>query len=102
MSKINELREYIDELHSRIDYEDYLNLRDYLNKVEMILTCKEDFREWVIDNWFEVEDSIGKSILIMKGTNLEDDTERDNLTEFISEKIKEGLLNVVDTYEVEE
>ena len=72
-----------------------------------VLTTKEDFRDWIVDNWEAVEDEIAKSIdkvaheYSEKGENflIDDSVDSDNLLEEISENIKKGLLNVIDTYE---
>lgn len=72
-----------------------------------ILTPKEDFRDWIVDNWEEVEDEIAKSIdkvaneYSKNGENflIYDSVDSDNLLEEISENIKKGLLNVIATYE---
>lgn len=72
-----------------------------------VLTPKEDFRDWIVDNWEAVEDEIAKSIdkvaheYSENGENflINDSVDSDNLLEEISENIKKGLLNVIDTYE---
>ena len=69
-----------------------------------VLSPKEDFRDWLVDNWFHIEDTLGFSILTYLQNNdfdKSDIVDRDNLAEFISERLKEGLLNVIDTYEDE-
>ena len=69
-----------------------------------VLSPKEDFRDWLVDNWFHIEDTLGFSILTYLQNNdfdKNDIVDRDNLAEFISERLKEGLLNVIDTYEDE-
>lgn len=71
------------------------------------LTPKEDFRDWIVDNWEAVEDEIAKSIdkvaneYSENGENflIDDSVDSDNLLEEISNNIKKGLLNVIDTYE---
>lgn len=77
-----------------------------MDKLE-VSTPKEDFRDWIVDNWEMVEDSIAKSIdkvanaYSEKGENflIDDSVDSDNLLEEISENIKKGLLNVIDTYD---
>ncbi|MGP1567951.1 MAG: hypothetical protein ACTTHM_04485 [Peptoanaerobacter stomatis] len=72
-----------------------------------VLTPKEDFRDWIIDNWEAVEDEIAKSIdkvaheYSENGENflIDDSVDSDNLMQEISNNIKQGLLNVIDTYE---
>lgn len=70
-----------------------------------ILSPSEDLRNWVVDNWFTVEDCIGFALQTMivdsKKDILNDIVDREETVEFISEKVKEGILNVIDTYEVE-
>ena len=66
------------------------------------LSPKEDFRDWLIDNWFHVDDTLNFSISTYLQNNEFDKTDivdRDDLTEFISDRLKEGLLNVIETYE---
>lgn len=71
-----------------------------------ILTPQEDFRDWIVANWFTVEECIGFALQTMivdsKKDILNDIVDRDDAVEFISEKVKEGILNVIDTYEVQE
>ena len=72
-----------------------------------VLTPKEDFRNWIVDNWEVVEDEIAKSIdkvaneYSENGENflIDDSVDSDNLMQEISNNIKQGLLNVIDTYE---
>lgn len=62
------------------------------------LSPKEDFREWLIDNWFHIEDTLNFSISTYLQNNEFDKTDivdRDDLTEFISDRLKEGLLNLI-------
>ena len=70
-----------------------------------INTPKEDFRDWVVDNWTTtVYDNIGFALATMivdAKKDLNDVVDRDETVDFISERLKEGLLNVLDTYEVE-
>ena len=72
-----------------------------------VLTPKEDFRNWIVDNWEVVEDEIAKSIdkvaneYSENGENflIYDSVDSDNLLDEISNNLKQGLLNVIDTYE---
>lgn len=70
-----------------------------------LLSPSEDLRNWVVDNWFTVEDCIGFALQTMivdsKKDILNDIVDRDDAVGFISERVKEGILNVIDTYEVE-
>lgn len=66
------------------------------------LSPKEDFRDWLINNWFHVEDTLNFSISTYLQNNEFDKTDIvdiDDLTEFISGRLKEGLLNVIEIYE---
>lgn len=69
-------------------------------------TPQEDFRDWIVDNWeTAVKDCIGFALSTMVVDNkkdMSDIVDRDETIEFISERLKEGLLNVIDTYEVGE
>ena len=71
-----------------------------------LLSPSEDLRNWVVDNWFTVEDCIGFALQTMivdaKKDILNDIVDREDTVEFISERVKEGILNVIDTYEVAE
>lgn len=70
------------------------------------ISPKEDFRDWIVDNWEIVEDEIAKSIDATaeeysangENFNIKDSVDSDNLLEEISRNIKQGLLNVIDTY----
>lgn len=74
------------------------------------ISPKEDFRDWIVDNWEAVEDEIAKSIdataeeysVNRENFNIEDSVDSDNLLEEISRNIKQGLLNVIDTYKESE
>ena len=66
------------------------------------LSPKEDLREWLVDNWFSVEDNLESSVSTYLQHNefdKSDIVDRDDLVEFISERLKTGLLNVIETYE---
>lgn len=74
------------------------------------ISPKEDFRDWIVDNWEAVEDEIAKAINNIakeysvngENFNIEDSADSDNLLEEISRNIKQGLLNVIDTYKESE
>lgn len=70
-----------------------------------INTPKEDFRDWIVDNWeYAVLDCIGfalSTMVVDKKKDMNDVVDRDETVDFISERLKEGLLNVIDTYEAE-
>lgn len=66
------------------------------------LSPKEDLREWLVDNWFSVEDNLESSVSTYLQHNefdKSDIVDRDDLVQFISERLKTGLLNVIETYE---
>ena len=69
-------------------------------------TPQEDFRNWIVDNWeTTVKDCIGLALSTMvvdEKKDMNDVVDRDETADFISERLQEGLLNVIDTYEVEE
>lgn len=70
-----------------------------------MLSPSEDLRDWVVDNWFTVADCIGFALQTMIVDSKKDIVnvifDRDETVEFISERVKEGILNVIDTYEAE-
>lgn len=70
-----------------------------------INTPKEDFRDWIIDNWTTtVYDSIDyglETMVVNAKKDMNDVVDRDETVDYISEILKEGLLNVLDTYEAE-
>nr|DAS75246.1 MAG TPA: hypothetical protein [Caudoviricetes sp.] len=78
-----------------------------IDEIDIKPTCQEDFRDWIVDNWEALEDCIEKSIdnvtkeysALGNNFNIEDSVDKDVLVEEISENIKQGLLNVIDTYE---
>lgn len=110
--KIQELRDYIDELHIRIDYEDYANLINMVdeidNSVNSQFNCQEDLKDWLIRNWAEVDESIRHSLTKFvkgkafegKSINLKSLLDREALISIISENLQNGVFNVIDTYEV--
>lgn len=110
MSKLQELRDYIDELHAKIDYDDYANLINLVDEIDTQFNCQEDLREWIVDNFDAIEEDVSKSITKFckgkafegKDINLKKLIDREELKESICENLKEGLLNVIDTYEVQE
>lgn len=42
MSKLQELRDYIDELHAKIDYDDYVNLMNLVDEIDTQLRWKNE------------------------------------------------------------
>ena len=74
---------------------------EHLTPKAILDTPQEDFRNWIVDNWeTTVKDCIGFALSTMVVDNKKDMS--DETIEFISERLQEGLLNVIDTYEVEE
>lgn len=69
-------------------------------------TPQEDLRNWIVDNWeTTVKDCIGLALSTMvvdEKKDMNDVVDRDETADFISERLQEGLLNVIDTYEVKE
>lgn len=66
-----------------------------------ISSPSEDLRDWIVDCWdIEVKDNIGFAISTMiVDKNIKNDLEdREEFVEFISERIKDGVLNILDTY----
>lgn len=64
------------------------------------MTPKEDLRNWIINNWFSVEDSI-EQIMRSALSSQVDIIDLDFTSENISEVVKQGILNVIDTYDDE-
>lgn len=63
----------------------------------------EDLKNWIVDHWdIGVKDSIGfatQTMIIDGKKDIKNDLEdREEFIEFISEIIKDGVLNVIDTY----
>ena len=79
---------------------------EHLTPKAILDTPQEDFRNWIVDNWeTTVKDCIGFALSTMVVDNkkdMSDIVDRDETIEFISERLQEGLLNVIDTYEAEE
>lgn len=79
---------------------------EHLTPKAILDTPQEDFRNWIVDNWeTTVKDCIGFALSTMVVDNKKDMSDifdREETIEFISERLQEGLLNVIDTYEVEE
>lgn len=78
---------------------------EHLTPTVILDTPQEDFRNWIVDNWTTtVYDNIGIALATMvvnAKKDMTDVVDREETVDFISERIKEGLLNVIDTYEVE-
>lgn len=78
---------------------------EHLTPTVILDTPQEDFRNWIVDNWnTTVFDCIGfalETMVVDAKKNMTDVVDRDEAVDFISERVKEGLLNVLDTYEVE-
>ena len=64
--------------------------------------CQEDLKDWINRNWFTIEECISKQInkSVNSNFNTDDEVDRDNLAESIASEIKDGIINVIDTYEV--
>lgn len=72
---------------------------------EDLLTPQEDLRNWLVRNWDSaVKDSIGfalQTMVVDAKKDMNDICDRDEAIDFISERLKEGFLNVLDTYDGE-
>lgn len=69
------------------------------------MTPAQDFRQWVVDYFFIIEAAILGSIKEWEEKypkTFDDDVDRDLLVELISERLKDGLFGVIDTYETYE
>ena len=79
---------------------------EHLTPSVILDTPQEDFRDWIVDNWeTTVKDCIGFALSTMVVDNkkdMSDIVDRDETIEFISERLQEGLLNVIETYGVEQ
>ena len=79
---------------------------EILTPTVILDTPQEDFRNWIVDNWeTTVKDCIGlalSTIVVAGKKDMSDIFDIEEAIEFISERLKEGLLNVIETYEVEE
>ena len=86
-------------------YRDFcIRVIDDIGLTPPLISPKEDLRDWIVDYWFCVEEEINSAILTYLQNNEfdpRDDVDRDDLGEFISNIIQTGILNIIDTYEVE-
>lgn len=75
-----------------------------IKELDTRYTCQEDLKEWINRNWFTIEECISNQINkgIDKSFNPNDEVDRDDLAELIASEIKDGIINVIDTFEVEE
>lgn len=73
-----------------------------IKQLDSRYTCQEDLKEWINRNWSTIEECISNQInkSMDKSFNLDDEVDRDNLAESIASEIKDGIINVIDTYEV--
>lgn len=92
--------------HNFISKDALVEMVKYQNKrikqLDSRYTCQEDLKEWINRNWYTIEECISNQInkSMDKSFNPDDDVERDNLAESIASEIKDGIINVIDTYEV--
>lgn len=79
---------------------------EILTPTAILNTPSEDFRNWIVDNWdtvvFDCIEFALSTMVVDAKKDMNDEVDRDETADFISEKVKTGLLNVLDTYEVEE
>lgn len=92
--------------HNFISKDALVEIVRYQNKkikqLDTRYTCQEDLKEWINRNWSTIEECISKQInkSMNSNFNTDDEVDRDNLTESIASEIKDGIINVIDTYEV--
>lgn len=106
----NNLIERVCELdsHNFISKDALVEMVRYQNKkIEQLdsrYTCQEDLKDWINRNWFTIEECISNQInkSMNSNFNTDDEVDRDNLAESIASEIKDGIINVIDTYEVKE
>lgn len=106
---MKDIEDYIDELEDLAwSNADSYKINEVRNKITELLsnTRQEDFRDWIVDNWSEVEESILKAMVKYskqkpftgREFQLRDIVDRNELKDEISENLKKGILNVIDTY----
>lgn len=92
--------------HNFINKDALVEMVKYQNKkikqLDARYTCQEDLKEWINRNWSTIEECISKQInkSLNGNFNTDDEVDRDNLAESIASEIKDGIINVIDTYEV--
>lgn len=92
--------------HNFINKDALVEMVKYQNKkikqLDGRYTCQEDLKDWIIRNWPTIEECISNQInkSVDKSFNPDDEVDRDNLAESIASEIKDGIINVIDTYEV--
>lgn len=106
---MRDIEDYIDELEDLAwNNADSYKINRVRNKITELLsnTRQEDFRDWIVDNWSKVEESILNAMVKYskqkpftgKVFQLRNIVDRNELKDEISENLKKGLLNVIDTY----
>ncbi|MCW6702117.1 hypothetical protein NH288_08450 [Anaerococcus sp. NML200537] len=94
------------ETHNFISKDALVEIVRYQNKkikrLETRYTCQEDLKEWITRNWSTIEECISNQInkSVNSNFNTDDEVDRENLAESIASEIKDGIVNVIDTYEV--
>ena len=92
--------------HNFINKDALIEIIRYQNKktkeLEGRYTCQEDLIEWINRNWSTIEECISNQINKCMNIkfNVDDEVDKDNLAETIASEIKDGIVNVIDTYEV--
>jgi len=92
--------------HNFINKDALIEIIRYQNKkikqLDGRYTCQEDLKEWINRNWSTIEECISNQInkCMNSKFNVDDEVDRDNLAESIASEIKDGIINVIDTYEV--
>lgn len=93
--RCKEVKSMLDELSEEQFYQ-------MVNNNKVYITPQEDFRDWMLNNFYVIEDFINGVILrnaINQGLYKAPDFNDEQIIEELVEGIKEGIFNVIDTYE---
>lgn len=73
-----------------------------IKQLDSRYTCQEDLKDWINRNWSTIEECISNQInkSMNSNFNTDDEVDRENLAESIASEIKDGIVNVIETYEV--
>lgn len=105
-------KEYIINLILRLDSHNFITkdalveIIKYQNKkikqLDSRYTCQEDLKDWINRNWSTIEECISNEIneSLNSNFNTDDEVDREILAESIASEIKDGIVNVINTYEV--
>lgn len=92
--------------HNFINKDALVEIVRYQNKkikqLDGRYNCQEDLKDWINRNWSTIEECISKKInkSVNSNFNTDDEVDKENLAESIASEIKDGIINVIDTYEV--